>query len=111
MVLGCYMLHLELAAGVFGTAHTHGLQAEDVDLEEIVGRQLLKPVQVLSPLHFARFHQSPSFSDLGDSYCNTTDMAYSDYSSDDIQWQGYLAINIIQFNLLAVLTQNQIPLR
>jgi len=48
---------------------------------------------------------------LDDSYCNTIDKAYSNYSSDDIQWQSYLAANIIQFHFLAILTQNQIPLR
>ena len=80
------MLHPELAAGVFGTAHAHGLRVEDVDLEEVAGCQLLKPVQVPSPLHFAQFHRSPSFSDLADSYCNTIDMAYSNCTSDDIQW-------------------------
>lgn len=36
-------------------------------------------------------------------------MAYSIHSSDAIQY--YIAINIIQFKPLAVLTQNQIPLR
>jgi len=48
---------------------------------------------------------------MDDFYCDGVDMAYSNYSSDDIQWQGYLTSNIIQFNLLAVLTQNQIPMK
>ena len=33
------MLPLELAAGTFGATHAPGLQVEDVDLEEIAGRQ------------------------------------------------------------------------
>jgi len=61
---------------------------------------------VPSLLHFARFHR---FINLGDSCCNT--VAYSSWSSDDVRSQGYLAINIVQFNSLAILTQNQIPLR
>ena len=104
MVLDCCILHPGLAAGVFGMACAHGLQVEDVDLEEVAGHQLLKPIQVPSLLHFAQFHQSPSFSDLGDSYCSTIDMIYSNCSSDDIERQGYLAINIIQYNTLAILT-------
>jgi len=37
VVLDGLMLHLELAAGVSGVAHTHGLHVEDVDLEEVTG--------------------------------------------------------------------------
>ena len=33
------MLPLELAAGTLGATHALGLQVEDVDLEEIAGRQ------------------------------------------------------------------------
>jgi len=72
---------------------------------------MLMSFLVPSPLHFGRFHQSSFFINLGDSYCNTIDIAYNKYSSNDIQWQAYRAINIIQFNSLSVLTQNQIPVR
>ena len=85
MVLGDCMLHPELAAGLSGMAHAQGLQVEDVSLKEFAGRQLLKPGPVPLPLHFARFYQSPSFISLGYSYCNTIDLAYSDYSADDIR--------------------------
>jgi len=111
VVLDGHMLHLELVAGVPGTGYAHGLRAEDVDLEEVAGCQLLMPGLVPSPLCFAWFYQSSPFINLDGSYCNTIDTAYSSYSTDDILWQGYLANNIIQFNLLAILTQNQIPLR
>ena len=70
---------------------------------------MLKPVLVPLSLRFARFHQSSFFINLGDAYCNTIDMAYSHHGSDDIQC--HIAINIMQFNLLAILTQNQIPWR
>jgi len=46
---------MELAAGVFSVAHVHGPQAEDVDLVKVAGRQLLKPVLILSPPCFAQF--------------------------------------------------------
>ena len=107
----CCMLHLELVAGLFGVAHAHGLWVEDIDLEEFAGHQLLKPVQVPSPLHFTRFHQSSAFIDLGDSYCNTIDVAYGNCSNDDIQWLQYSSMYIIHFNSLAILTQDQTPLR
>jgi len=100
--------HLELVVGVSGTAHTCSLWVEDLSLE-VAGCQLLKPGPVSSLLHFARFHQSPSFINFDDSYRNTIDMAYSNCSSDEIRWQGYLTINITQFNLLAVLTQKSNP--
>jgi len=58
IVLDCHILHLELAAGVSGMAHVHSLRAEDVNLEEVAGHKLLKPVLILSPLHIAWFHQS-----------------------------------------------------
>jgi len=77
----------------------------------VLSHQLMMPGLVLSPLHFAQFHQSLSFINLDDSYCNTTDMAYGNYSSDDILWQGYIVINIIPFNLSAILIQNQIHMR
>ena len=65
---------------------------------------MLQSVLVPSLLCFARFYQSSFFINLGDSSCNTVDIAYNNYSSDDTRWQGYIAINIIPFNLLAVLT-------
>ena len=65
---------------------------------------MLQSVLVPSLLHFTWFCQSSFFINLGDSYCNTIDIAYNNCSSDDTQWQGYIAINIIQFNSLAVLT-------
>ena len=37
VVMGSWMLHPELTASVFGVAHAHGLQVEDVNLDEIVG--------------------------------------------------------------------------
>jgi len=61
VVLDGHLLHLELMAGVSGVAHVHGVRVEDVDLDEGVGCQLLKPGPVPSLLHFARFHRSPSF--------------------------------------------------
>jgi len=81
---GC-PLHPEVTAGVSGAAHAYGMQVEDIRLEEAAGHQLLKPGPDLSLLHFALFHRSPSFIILGDSYCNTIDMAYNNYNSDDIQ--------------------------
>jgi len=56
LVSDCSMLYLELAAGVSGTVHAHGLWVEDVDLEKAAGHQLLKPVLVSSLLHSAWFH-------------------------------------------------------
>lgn len=37
------MLHPELDTGVFGVDHVHGLQTEDVDLEEIAGTLSMTP--------------------------------------------------------------------
>jgi len=79
------MLHSELAADVSSAAHGHGLQVEDVDLDEVVGCQLLKPGPVPSLLYSARFHPSPPFISLGDSYCDTTDITWNNYSSDNRQ--------------------------
>jgi len=42
VVLDGHTLHLELAADVSGAAHAHGLQVEDVVLDEVAGCQLLK---------------------------------------------------------------------
>jgi len=39
VVLDGRMLHLELVAGVSGTAHTHGLQVEDAGLKEVARHQ------------------------------------------------------------------------
>jgi len=88
------MLHLEFAAGLSGAAYEHGLQVEDVNLEEVAGHLLLMPGLFPSLLHFAWFYQSSSFINLYNSSCNTIDVAYSNYTSEDIQWQGHLAINI-----------------
>ena len=63
MLLDGHMLHLELAAGVTVMAHAHGLW-------EVPGRQLLRSGLILSPLHFAWFHQISSFVNVRDSYCN-----------------------------------------
>jgi len=57
------------------------------------------------------FSQSSSFINMVDSYCNTIDMAYSNYSTDGIPRHGYLEINVKQFNLLSSLTQNQIHMK
>jgi len=84
VVIGCCLLHLELAADTSGAAHAHGLQVEDVDLDEVSGCQLLKPGPVPAPLCSCRFHQSPCFISLGDSYCDTTDIPYNNYSSDRV---------------------------
>jgi len=70
------MMHPELAAGVSGVVHARGLWVAHVDHDEVTGCQLLKPGPVSSPLLFAWFHQSPSFIDLGDSYCDTIDGTY-----------------------------------
>jgi len=85
VVLDGRMLHPELVAGVSDMAHAHHLQVEDVDFDKFTGPQLLKTGPVPSLLHFAWFHQSPSFISLGDSYCNTIDIACNNYCTDDIQ--------------------------
>ena len=85
MVLDGRMLHLELTAGVSGTAHVYGLRVEDVDLDEVAGCQLLKSSLVPSPLLFALFHQSPSCISLGVSDCNNIDITCNKCSSDDRQ--------------------------
>ena len=56
-----------------------------------------RPVLVPSLLHFFQFYQNSFFVNLSDSYCNTFNIAYNNYSNDDIQLQGYIAINIIEF--------------
>ena len=66
------MLHLQHAAAVPGTARGHGLWVEHVDLDEVVGCQLLKPCPLSLPLCSARLHQSPYFISLGDSCSDTT---------------------------------------
>jgi len=71
------MLHLELTAGVSGSVHAHILQAEDDNLDEVAGCQLLKPALILSPLQFSRFHQRSFFINQGYPYCNTFAMTYS----------------------------------
>ena len=109
MMLDCCMLHSQLTANVSGMVHTHGMWVEDVNLKKVVGCSLLKSVLVSSPLHLARFHQSSFFIRLSDSSCNTIVMAYSNHSSDDMQY--YVAISIIQFKSLAILIHNQISLR
>lgn len=78
---GCCKLHPDIKAGASGTAHSHGLQEEDVDSEETGRHKLMKSAGVPSLLHLTRF-KSPSLIDF------------------------YLVINITQFNLLAVFTQN-----
>ena len=65
---------------------------------------MLKSILVLSLLHFTWFYQISFFVNLSDSHCSTIDIAYNNYNNKDIQWQDYIAINIIQFNLLALLT-------
>jgi len=110
MLDGC-ILHPEVATGVSGIAQAHGLHVEDVYFKQVAGDLLLKPGLVPSPLCFAWFYQSSCFINMDDSCCNTIDIAYSNYSSDDTYWQAYLAINIIEFTLLAVLTQNQLSMR
>jgi len=72
---------------------------------------MLKSVLVPSLLLFTQLHHSSFFINLSDSYCNIFDMAYSNYSTEGIQWQGYIAINIMRFNSLTILTKNQIPIR
>ena len=68
-----------------GAARAHSLQVGDVNLDEVAGCQLLKPGPVLSLLCSARFHQSLSFISLVDSYCDTTDITWNNYSSDNRQ--------------------------
>jgi len=91
------MLHLELVASVPRTSCAHSLRTEDTDLDEAAECQLLKPGPAPSSLCSARFHRSPSFNSMGDSYHNTTDITYNYYSSHNRQSQGYLANNFIQF--------------
>ena len=57
----------ELVTGAPGVAHARGPWAEDVDLEETAGRQLLRSVLIPSSLCLT---------------CSTTD---SNYSNEDIQ--------------------------
>jgi len=64
----CCLLHPELTADISGAVRAHDLQDEDVNLHEVAGCQLLKLDPVPSSLCSARFHQSPSFTSLGDSY-------------------------------------------
>jgi len=85
VVMGGRLLHPELMADVSGAAHAHSLRAEDVNLHEVAGCQLLKPSPVPSSLCSARFHQSQSFISLGDSYCDTTGKTYKNNSSDNRQ--------------------------
>ncbi|OPJ78892.1 hypothetical protein AV530_017928 [Patagioenas fasciata monilis] len=80
VVLDCCMLHQKLITGVSGVVHAYDLWVEDVNLEEVAGCQLLKPVLVPSSLHFAWFHQSSFFSNLDDSYYNTIDIAYGNHT-------------------------------
>ena len=55
-------------------------------------------------------HSAPSkFILLDDSYCNTIDVTYSDYSSNGIQYiilYNTITIKITQFKSLAILTPN-----
>jgi len=95
VVMGGCLLHPKLTADVSDTAHAYGLRIEDVDLDEVSGCELLKPGPVPSSLCSARFHQRPSFISMGDSYCDTTGITYNNYSSDNRQWQCYLAIKFI----------------
>ena len=85
MVLDGCTLHPELVAGVSNMSQAHGLQVADAGLGEVAGCQLLKPGPVPSPLYFAQFHRSPFFVCLGDSYCNTIDIVYNNYSSNKTQ--------------------------
>jgi len=50
VLLDIRMLHLELAAGISGTAHVNDLWAEDDELEETAGCQLLKPGLITAAL-------------------------------------------------------------
>jgi len=56
VVLDCHILHLELTVGVSGMVHVHALWAKEVNPVKIAGCQLLKPVLILSLLHFPQFH-------------------------------------------------------
>lgn len=85
MVLNCCMLRPKSPAGESGKALAHGLPVEDVNSKEAAVWQFLKLLLVPKPLHFAQFHQSSIFTDLDDSYCNTIDVADSNYTSDEIQ--------------------------
>ena len=70
MLHGAGLLHAvfsELVTGAPAVAHAHSLWAEDVDLEEVAGRQLLRSVLIPSSLSLTR---------------STTD---SNYSNEDIQ--------------------------
>ena len=72
---------------------------------------MLRSVLVPSLLHLAQCHQNSFFINQSNSYCNTIDIAYHKRDNDDIQRQDYIAINVVEFSPLAVLTQNQMPLR
>ena len=81
MVLDGHRLNSELATGVSGAARAHCLRTEDVDLDIVAGCQLSKSDPVPPLLKFARLHQSRSFINLEDSYCNTIDTTYRNYRS------------------------------
>jgi len=83
--MGGHLLHPELSTDISGAARAHDLHIADVDLYEVVGCQMLKPGPVPSRLCSVRFHQSPSFISLGDSFCDTTDITDNNYSSDSRQ--------------------------
>jgi len=85
VVMGGHMLRPKLMASGSAAAHAHSLQVEDVNLDEVDECQLWKSGLVLSQLCSAMFHQSPSFISLVDSYCDTTDITYNNYSSDNRQ--------------------------
>ena len=109
MLLDGHMLHLELTAGASGVAHAHGLWFEDVSLAEVAGCQLLKPGLILSALHFARFCQCSSFINLD--YFTVRPLIEHTATDGIDAMQYYVPINIIKFKVLAVLTENHIPLR
>lgn len=55
-MLDCCKMHPVLGAGESDMACARNLQVKDVDLEEVTGHQLLKPVQVPSSVPLTRFH-------------------------------------------------------
>lgn len=54
------LAHPELEAAGSGPGHALGLRVGDIDLEDVAGRRLMKPVGVWPSLPLAQFHASPA---------------------------------------------------
>ena len=109
VALDRHVLHLELPAGVFGMAHVHVCGMKMSVLWKLLGISCWSQFSYYhccTLLGFVNIHSSLIWVTL-------TAIAFiwhiATNGSDDTQY--YIAINIILFKLLAILTQYQIPLR